>query len=351
MHTPGHTPHHTSYEVLADGEVVVLFSGGCVLVGACGRTDLVSPERTEDLTRAQYQSANRVLTLPEPVTLGPTHGRGSFCSASAASMDTYTSVGAERTRNPAALAANEDDFVETQLAGLLAYPAYYAKMAGFNVAGAPAWEPTQLASLSAEEVANRQHRGATIVDGRSRAAFASGHIPESVNLELDDNFGTYLGWLFPFGTHFIVVTDADADLMQAVRQGARIGIETIEGFLDGGIDAWRRSGRELRSYQVTDVDGLKQALDAHDLRVLDVRQDLEWADGRVPGSIHIHVPEIRERVRELAGTSVPVYVICRTGHRASMAASVLDGAGVPTVLVDGGFPDWSERNYPVEVSS
>lgn len=348
VHTPGHTPHHTSYAVLAHGEVAVVFSGGCVLVGACGRTDLISAERTEELTRSQYRSASRLLSLPKPVTIGPTHGKGSFCSASAASTQTYTSVEAEQTRNPAALAADEDDFVRTQLAGLLAYPAYYSQMAGFNVAGADAWQPGPLSGLTAEQVAGRQQDGTVVVDGRARSAFAAGHLPGSVNIELDENFGTYLGWLFPFGTRFVLVTEADADPMWAVRQGARIGIESIDGFLAGGTGAWSAAGRPLRRYEVTDVQGLKQALDRTPVRVLDVRQDLEWADGRVPGAVHIHVPEIRDRVQELAGESTPVYVICRTGHRASMAASVLDAAEIPTVLVDGGFPDWAQCDYPVE---
>lgn len=348
LHTPGHTPHHTSYAVLLDGEVVLVFSGGCVLVGACGRTDLISAERTEELTRAQYRSATRLLSLPEPVVIGPTHGKGSFCAASAASMETYTSVAAERTRNPATLAADEDAFVRTQLAGLLAYPAYYSKMAGFNVAGALAWEPRALPGLDSNEVAARQQDGAVVVDGRSRYAFAAAHLPGAVNIELDENFGTYLGWLFPFGTRFVLVTEDGADPMQAARQAARIGIETIGGYLTGGIGAWTQSGRDLRGYDVLDVDGLKAALDGSGGRVLDVRQDLEWADGRVPDAVHIHVPEIRDRVHELAGGDAPVYVICRTGHRASMAASVLDGAGIPVVLVDGGFPDWAARGYPVQ---
>ena len=348
MHTPGHTPHHTSYVVLADGEVVVIFSGGCVLVGACGRTDLVSEEATEGLTRDQYRSATRILALADPVAIGPTHGKGSFCAASGGGTDTYTSVGAEQSRNPAALAKDEDDFVQGQLAGLLAYPAYYSKMAGFNVEGPDSWEPAEMTALSAEQIADREQAGAVIVDGRPRQEFAARHIPGSVNIELDDNFSTYLGWLFPFGTKFVLVTAPDADPMDAVRQSARIGIETIEGYLDGGISAWEPSGRPLRSYDVTDVAGLKQAMDAGDVRVLDVRQDLEWSDGHVPDAVHIHVPDIRDRVKELADSTTPVYVICRTGHRASMAASVVDAAQIPTVLVDGGFPDWAERGYPVQ---
>ena len=352
LRTPGHTPHHTSYAVLDGDQVVMVFSGGCVMVGACGRTDLVSAEMTDQLTRAQYQSARRLLAFPDPTTIGPTHGKGSFCAASAAAAATYTTVEQEKTSNPAALAASEDAFVTNQLAGLLAYPAYYTKMAGFNIEGPGAWEPVTAPALSVEDVDRLREGGAVIVDGRPREQFAAGHIPGSVHIELDSSFSTYLGWLFPFGTEFVLVLDEDADAQaqagEAVRQSARIGIESIKGRLDGGVGAWQRAGRELTSYEVTDVEGLKQAMDRGGVRVLDVRQDLEWVDGRVPGATHIHIPELPARVQELRGSSEPVYVICRTGHRASMGASLLDGAQIPAVLVDGGFPDWEQRGYPVE---
>ena len=352
LHTPGHTPHHTSYAVLAGDEIVLVFSGGCVLVGACGRTDLVSSETTEPLTRAQYRSASRLLALADPTVIGPTHGQGSFCSASAASTETSTSVRLEKTRNPAALAADEEAFVQQQLGGLLAYPAYYAQMAGLNVEGAEAWEPEPVPALSVEEVSNALRAGAVLVDGRDRKSYAAGHIPGSVNMELDDSLSTYLGWLFPFGTRFVLVLDEDDDpdtqATNVTRQCARLGIETIAGRLDGGAAAWERSGRPLRSYEVTDVDGLGRALEDGAIRVLDVRQDLEWSEGRVPGSVHIHIPELPRRVQELAGSDEPVFVICRTGHRAAMGASLLAAADIPAVLVDGGLPDWVDRGHPVE---
>jgi glyoxylase-like metal-dependent hydrolase (beta-lactamase superfamily II) len=124
LHTPGHTPHHTSYEVIEGGDVQAVFSGGSVLVGACGRSDLVSPELTEPLARDQYRSAQRIGLLPGATAIGPTHGAGSFCSASAALEETWTTVAKEKLRNPAYLARDEDEFVRTQLAGLLAHPAY-----------------------------------------------------------------------------------------------------------------------------------------------------------------------------------------------------------------------------------
>ncbi|MHB1527317.1 MAG: MBL fold metallo-hydrolase [Candidatus Dormibacteria bacterium] len=345
VHTPGHTPHHTAFMVLEGDEVLAVLSGGCVLVGACGRTDLVAPGLTEELTRAQYRSAHRLGELPDPTAIGPTHGQGSFCAASAAGTETWTTVAKEKLRNPAFTTADEDDFLARQVAGLTAYPAYYARMAGINLAGAPGWDPRPIPSVSPEDVARLQGDGAVVIDGRPRRQAAAGHVPASVNVELDSpSFGTYLGWLFPTGTRFVLVLGRGQDPIEAARQAARVGIETIEGVLGGGVDAWTASGRPLRSYPVTDVERLKSALDAGGARVLDVRQDQEWAAGHLPGALHIHIPDLAAQVGELAGKET-TYTLCQTGHRAAIAASILDSAGVPVVLVDGGVPDWAERGY------
>ncbi len=151
------------------------------------------------------------------------------------------------------------------------------------------------------------------------------------------------------------MVDHDQEPLEAVRQCARIGIETIDGVLAGGVEAWAASGRPLSRYPVSDVAGMEAAGRSGAVRLLDVRQRSEWDDGRVPGAVHIHVPELPRRVEELrpagnlaAGGGEPVYVYCRTGHRAAMAASIVDAAGLPAVLVDGGFPDWVELGFPVE---
>ncbi len=348
LHTPGHTPHHTSYGLVADGSVRAIFSGGSLLVGACGRTDLISPEVTESLTRAQYRSAARIATFGDPTAIAPTHGAGSFCAASAASVDTWSTVARERLRNPAFLASGEDDFVRTQLAGLLAYPAYYSHMAELNRRGLQGWVDGPLPQLTPGEAEHHRDQGAVIVDGRPRDAFAAAHLPGSVNIELDPSFGTYVGWLLPFGVSLVLVLDDGQDAVEAARQCARIGIESIVGVLEGGVAAWQASGRPLGSHRTTDVAGLHAALGSETGCALDVRQDAEWANGHVPGARHLHVADLPGRVEELRVLEQPVYVYCRTGHRAAIAASLLEGAGIPVVAVNGGFPDWVERGFPVE---
>jgi hydroxyacylglutathione hydrolase len=317
-----------------------------VLVGACGRTDLIAPDRTHELTRQQYRSAQRIAHLPDPTTLAPMHGAGSFCAASAGSSERWTTVEKERTRNPGFLAPNEDSFVQQQLSGLGAYPDYYRHMAALNRTGQTGWDPKPLPRCSPEQFQQLQAGGAVVVDARPRRAFAAAHIPGAVNVELDDYFAIYLGWLFPLGTRFALVPASDRDAEEAARQAARIGLGVIEGVLEGGIDAWQRSGRPTRSYGVTDVDGLHRALEDGSARALDVRQNHEWRGGHVPGAIHMHVPDVRSRLDALPHDP-RIYTYCASGHRAAIAASLLDAAGVAVELVDGGFVEWRARGYPV----
>ncbi|HEY4026255.1 MAG TPA: rhodanese-like domain-containing protein [Candidatus Dormibacteraeota bacterium] len=347
LRTPGHTPHHTSYELLLSGRAAAIFTGGSVLVGACGRTDLLGPELAEELTRAQYRSAQRIGERPDPTVLGPTHGAGSFCSSSGTGGETWTTVGREKVVNLVFLAPDEDSFVAGHLSARLDFPAYYLEMAPINRAGAPAWRPRPPAVLGVDELVALQDSGVVLVDVRDRASFAEAHIPGSINVELGDSFATYLGWAFPFGTRFALVSAAGQDVEPAFRQCARIGIEDIEGVAEDPFAAWRASGRTLRRYPVTDVAGLRQAVDGRQGLVLDVRQRLEWLDGHVPGSVNVHVAELPMRLPELPRDR-RVYVHCLSGSRATIAASLLDASGFDVELVGDGFAEWAQGHHPIE---
>src|ERR671935_1550312 len=347
LSTPGHTRHHMSYAVLEGDSVVAVFTGGSMLVGACGRTDLVGSEWTTSLAEDQYRSSRRLSSLPEQALILPTHGAGSFCAATEGGSARWSTVGEERQQNPAIKASNVRSFVSGQLGRLLAYPAYYARMAGENRAGRAAWEARRPPSVSAERACDLIGKGVRVLDGRPRRSFAAAHIPGSVNIELDAGFATYVGWLFPAGTRYLLVLDEGQDPLEAARQCGRIGIEEIEGTLEGGIDSWRRAGYPLSSYEVSDAGGLRRVLDSGAVTILDVRQDKEWEGGHIPGAMHVHVADLPRRLAEIP-SDLPVYAYCRSGQRAAIAASLLDGAGYRTVLVDGGFRDWQQRGYPVE---
>ncbi len=194
--------------------------------------------------------------------------------------------------------------------------------------------------------------GTMVVDGRPRHDFAAGHIPGSVNIELDAAFGTYVGWLFPFGTPLALSLGPDqlghrgAAPMRPNRDRDRSSACSTAAPRPGPHRAARSAPTRPPTSKACEA-----AMAAGGVRVLDVRQPLEWSDGRVPGALHIHVADLPARVDELQGSDAPVYIYCRTGHRTAMAASLLARAGIPPVLVDGGFPDWLALGLPVERDS
>jgi hydroxyacylglutathione hydrolase len=346
--TPGHTPEHLSYLVYEDEakEPTAVFTGGSLIVGSAGRTDLLGPEATLDLTREQHHSLGRLSALPDQALVLPTHGAGSFCSSSPPGEERTSTIGRERASNPALTDAEmgEEAFVERRLSGLLAYPSYYSHIAPINRTGPRVFGDVPVPrGLAPSRVAERVEAGAWVVDGRERRAFAAGHIPASVAIELDDSFASYVGWIVPFGVPIVLVLPEDRPeheaAVEASTQLFRIGYEAVDGFLQGGVAAWVEAGLPMRSYPIATIDELATAVDEERARVLDVRQQIEWDAGHLEGSRHVFVGEVNARLTELPRDQ-EVWTVCASGHRAAMAASLLDRAGIPVRLVTpGGVPD------------
>jgi hydroxyacylglutathione hydrolase len=344
LETPGHTPEHVSYAVsgATDGTVEAVFTGGSLMVGGAGRTDLLGAERTDELTRAQYRSLHRLAALPPDARVLPTHGAGSFCGAGPAPKARTSTIGDELSGNGALRAPDEGTFVREQLSGLLAYPRYYANMAPINRAGPrPIAEIPEPRALDPGSFADGMEAGAWAVDARSRNDFAAAHIPGSLNVELDDTFGSYVGWLVPFNAALLLVLpqpELEA-LAEARAQLVRIGYERVEGYLAGGIVAWTNEGRATSSYPTASFEDLCRALGSGQRPwVLDVRQRSEWDAGHIEGSEHVFVGDLPQQL-DAVPRDEEVWAVCATGHRSSMAASLLDRQGIPVRLVGaGGVP-------------
>ena len=334
LHTPGHTHHHVSYAVSdSDGDARAVFTGGSMLYGATGRTDLVSPEATDELTHAQYHSVQRLAReLPAEAQVYPTHGFGSFCSATPTS-GTSSTVGEQAKVNPA-LTQAEQEYVDTLLAGLDAYPAYYTHMGPINQRGPAPVDLSMPELVDPAEVRRRIEAGEWVVDLRSRTAFAAGHLADSLNFELGNNFVTYLGWLYRWGTPLTLIGESEEQVAEARRELVRIGIDELAGAAVGDIEAIA-DGRSLRSYPVTDFAGLAKALKRGPVQILDARRNDERAAGFVRGSQHIPIHELPERVDEVPGGEVWVY--CGSGYRASIAASILDGSDRQVILINDSY--------------
>jgi hydroxyacylglutathione hydrolase len=345
LHTPGHTPHHISYVVANGGRDRAVFTGGSMLFGSVGRTDLISEALTDELTRAQYRSVRRLAaTLGEEVDVMPTHGFGSFCSSSPPGDARASTIGSERAGNLALVVGNEDDFVASVVSGFTAYPRYYAHMAPLNRRGPAPVDLSPLEDVSAEELQRRLGAGEWVVDVRRRIAYAASHVRGTVGVELGNGFATYLGWVLPWGTPVTLVSDTSEEIDQAQRQLLRIGIDRPRGRATGGPEAFG-TGQQLGSYRVADFEDLARERFKDEVVIVDTRRDDEWAAGRIANAIHIPLPEIKDRVEELPAAELWIY--CSGGFRASIGASLLYGAGREVVLIDDQFDRASETGLEI----
>jgi rhodanese-related sulfurtransferase len=310
-----------------------VFTGGSLIVGAAARTDLVAPERTEELARAQYHSLQRLLQLPDDVAVWPTHGAGSFCSSPPGSARTST-VGHERATNSLLASKDEDEFVSRLLGSLGSFPAYFRWLGEANRRGpAVLPEPLSLARLTVEQV-RQLGDGVTVVDVRPIEQYAAAHVPGSLSNVLRPAFGTWLGWLLPQDARVVVIRNPDQDPSEILGQSVKIGVDVL-GELDGGIDAWTAAGLETTS---TDLVNPAAVTDVG--HVLDIRQDSEFAAGHVPGAAHSELGALAAAAPCLADG--PVTLMCGHGERAMSAASVLERAGRHDVQVlQGGPTQWA----------
>jgi hydroxyacylglutathione hydrolase len=334
LHTPGHTHHHVAYALEdAAGAAQAVFTGGSMLFGATGRTDLVGPDHTEGLTRAQYRSVRRLAAeLPAEAVLLPTHGFGSFCAATPTS-GTASTVGEQVGVNPA-LTLDERAYVATLLAGLDAFPAYYAHMASANRRGPAPVDLSATELVDATQLRARIDADEWVVDLRDRTAFAGGHLASSLGFELSQPFVTYLGWTVPWGTPLTLIGESVEQVAAAQRELVRIGIDRLAGAAIG--DVRELAGEEgLRAYPVRDFTDLAQALGRGPVHVVDARRHDERAAGAVTGSLHIPLHELADRSGELPDGEL--WVHCASGYRASVAAAMLDRLGHRVVLVDDAY--------------
>lgn len=334
LHTPGHTHHHVSYVLeTATGEVRAVFTGGSMLYGSTGRTDLVGPDDTVELTHAQFHSVRRLAReLPADAEVFPTHGFGSFCAATPTSGDSST-VGEQQRVNPA-LTQDEQIYVESLMAGLGAYPAYYAHMGPMNRKGPDPVDLSLPEPVDPDQLRRRIENGEWVVDLRERTAFAAGHLTGSLGFELSSNFITYLGWLYTYGTPLTLIGDTEEQVADARRELVRIGIDDLAGMAVGDI-ATLAGGSALGSYRVSDFAGLAAAKAAGPVQVVDTRRAEEWADGHVHGAVHIPLHQLQSRLDDVPLGALWIY--CGSGYRASVAASLLDGPARDVILVNDSY--------------
>jgi glyoxylase-like metal-dependent hydrolase (beta-lactamase superfamily II)/rhodanese-related sulfurtransferase len=329
--TPGHTPDHHVYVLERDGSPVSVFTGGSLMVGAVGRTDLCGADLAEPLAHEMFHSLRRLEPLPDDLAVYPTHGAGSFCSAPGGADRTST-LGRERATNALFRIDDEDVFVERLLAGLGSFPTYFARLPELNRRGPRHYSQLpRLDRLDVSTVERHLADGALAVDARPIAEFAAGHISGSISNALRPVFASWLGWITDLDRPVVLVAGAGQDRDEIVRQCLDIGHDSILGELEGGIDAWRAAGGTITRTPLVPPPDVMSA-------VIDVRQHSEFETGHVPGAINIELGSLAES----AIPAGPLTVMCGHGERAMTGASILTNRGHRDVTVlDGGPDTWA----------
>ncbi len=356
LDTPGHTPEHVSYSVAdtsrAD-EPFLLLTGGSLLVGAVGRTDLLGAENALPFAAAMYGSLHDVLLRHEDsVMVYPTHGAGSLCSTGIASTS-WSTIGYERRHDPLLAPMEVDAFARALLSGQPTFPRYFARMRPTNQAGPRLLGGVvpEVPPLGGDALAAALGGGALIVDARAPEVHERERIPGSLSIPAGSSFGTWLGWVVDADRPVILLVNDVADLDDLARQALRIGFESMVGYIDGGFRAWRGSGRTVEAGAALDVDRLAAQLSSGGTDapiVIDVRQASEYEAGHIPGSLHIGAGDLPAALDRLPRDR-PLATICAGGYRSSVAASMLRAAGFARVSsVGAGVPGWEARGFPVE---
>jgi hydroxyacylglutathione hydrolase len=326
LHTPGHTPEHTSYVVLLDGAPVAVFSGGSLLVASAGRPDLLGWARARSLGRLQYTSVRRLAELPDDVALYPTHGEGSFCTASNAGRYTST-IGDERRSNPVLQVDGADAMADLLLARPMPIPSFYAHMGPSNTLGVPDMRPAVVPTMSVAAL-DLLPDDTRVVDIRPRYAQAAGVLPGSLAIELTDDFGSWVGWLTAHEAPIVLVAGPDDDVTEAVTQLARIGVDDVRGVIRD------LAGARQVGFTLLDLDAFAAGLDA-DAQLLDVRMPSEREDQPLPGAHERFLPDlVADGLPPGIDAGRPVHIVCGTGRRATIAASVLIAGGTQAVVLD-----------------
>lgn len=351
-HTPGHTPEHIALLVSKEGDEqpFAVLSGGALLVGTAGRTDLLGPECTDELTQRQFETLQRVfLALPDGVLVYPTHVHGSPCGAAIGDRPA-TSIAQEKATNDLLRQRDLAAFRKAALDSLPPRPSYYPRLKETNTAGAETGADRPLAALPPRDFAKAVEKGdAVLVDTRQMLAFGGGHIQGALNFGAAGHLAIQAGWMLEASRPILLVVEKDAQVGTVVAELARTGFTRFGGYLAGGMTAWQNAGLPLQRLQQLHVRELADAVRSKDARmtIVDVRAPQEWRKGHVPGAVHVFLPELPDSLSRIAKDQ-PVAVYCDSGYRASIAASLLQARGYDVRNVPGSWQAWQACGLPVE---
>jgi hydroxyacylglutathione hydrolase len=354
LHTPGHTPEHLSYLVFdmvrSNDTPQIMLSGDFLFVGSVGRPDLLGEDAKLGLAKQMFHSIRDGLKgLPGGLEIHPGHGAGSMCGAGMSARPLST-LGFERVANPYLdPELTEERFVEQLLASSPPFPPYYRRMKELNAAGAPTLKRlAEIEPLPPERFQSLAQNGHIVVDIRDPEAFGRGHVPDAFGIGVGQGLSTWVAWAVPYDTPLLLVVANPAWIEGAAHALARVGLDDVRGYLDGGMEAWAEAGLQAETLDQTDVTGLSDRLAGTNGPVLvDVRSDEEWDAGHVAGAIHIMAGHLADRLDEVPVGKDGLAVICDAGYRSTVAASILKRSGFADVInVRGGMGAWTGAGLP-----
>ena len=348
LETPGHTPEGIS--ILVKNKIL---TGDTLFIGDVGRPDLAASKgfTVEQMAGMLYESLHeKILTLDDSIEVYPAHGAGSMCGRNI-SKETSSTIGEQRKFNYALKPMSKESFVKMMTTDLPEAPAYFSKDAEINRSGAAALtdlpRPQELTPQEINELANA---GTLILDVRPATQFGAGHIPGAMNLGLGGQFASWAGSLIPLGTPIVLVAEEFAQIDEAVMRLARVGIETVKGFLSGGMYAWDHAGFPTASIAQMPVDELHEQLaEKTNLQIVDVRRPAEYESGHIPTAINLELSHLQESLSQLDPNRATA-ILCAGGYRSIAAASILARHGFKEIFnVIGGTTAWINSGYEVAV--
>lgn len=351
LETPGHTPESICL-VVTDAEKSsapwAVLTGDSLFIGDVGRPDLSPRHTPAQLAGLLYDSLHtKLMSLPDSVLVYPAHGAGSLCGKNMRSERSST-IGTERLTNYALQITSREEFIRQLTSNLPARPEYFAKDAEINRTGAAALSDLPpLGGLSPSELDGMLKAGEIALDVRPMDEFAAGHVPGSVNIALGGQFASWAATVLGLASHPVLIAETDAQIEEARIRLARVGIEELDGYLAGGVAAWKQSGQPLAIIAQIGAQELEQRLGAGKVQVLDVRREPEWDAGHVEGAAWWPLDNFRVSPPEI-DHEVPLAVHCKGGYRSMIAASLLQRAGFRNVInLIGGFDAWQQANLPI----
>jgi hydroxyacylglutathione hydrolase len=351
VHTPGHRPEHTSFLLRDDArgpEPWALLSGDSLFVGDVARPDLaVEPrEGAAGIYRSLHE---RLLALSDEVEVWPGHLGGSLCGSAGLDHKTSSTIGFERAHNRALGFQDEEEFVEDAVATIGSKPPNVERIVAMN--RGPLLEQLGTPSpLSPRAVELAIAEGAVLVDARTNEQFDEAHIAGAISASAyETGFATKVGRVVGGDRDLIVVAASDGYELEAAEQLASVGL-SVRGYLQGGMTAWRSEGRPVHRIEMIDPGELAERLGSNGaITVLDVRDDDEFAEGHIPGSVHIPYGDLIERTGELPREDT-IAAVCSGGKRSGLAASLLQREGFERVIhvANGGVGTWERQGHPLE---